>query len=107
MSRYTKIPKTASVVMSHAGIVPVGEFAGKKFTIRLYQGFASKGHKSGFERVPHRWVEIYAFDSRKAHYRDVCTYSGKRYGQAERQYEDAVEEIMEATSEAEHQEATA
>ena len=100
-SKYTKIPMTARIVVSHSGILPIGEFAGKKFTIRLYEGLASKGFRSGYERKPHRWVEVTAFDSHKAYYRRVNTYSGKRYDQAERDFEDAVISILNATQEAE------
>lgn len=58
MSSRLRIPVSATLAGSISGTVNVGPWKGKRVTLRLHEGYASKGYKSDFERIPHVWLEI-------------------------------------------------
>jgi hypothetical protein len=85
-----RIPDTAKLVANAGGPVTKGRHAGHSITVALYEGEASQGYKSGYERVPTKWLEVVVREPRGVSSRIVsryCTqYSGHRLAQAERDY---------------------
>lgn len=53
----TRIPDTAKLIDTASGILPSGRWKGQQITMQIYDGYASKGYSSGYERVHHRWVQ--------------------------------------------------
>jgi len=54
-----KIPVTAIKVREIRGILKEGEeHAGKELVVSIYEGEASQGAQTGFQRVPHLWIKI-------------------------------------------------
>lgn len=68
-----RIPDTARLVDQETGILPTGRWKGKKVTMELYDGYASKGCKSGYERVHHQWIKYSIQDAVNG----CRSYSGK------------------------------
>lgn len=85
---HSPVPVGANVVRKLSGIVqgdlPVDTNAGKHATIILYQGYASDGYKSGYNRRPCAWLEIKVDGQKTSRFR----YGGKNYPEAEKQFND-------------------
>lgn len=51
-----RIPGTAKMIDVAVGILPSGKWKGKLVRMELWDGYASKGGKSGYERIHHQWI---------------------------------------------------
>lgn len=52
-----RIPDTAKLIDTAIAILPSGRWQGRQITVQLYDGYASKGRKSGYDRIHHQWVK--------------------------------------------------
>ena len=57
MSKTLQIPVSATLARHITGIINNGPWKGRRVTLNLYEGYASKGYHSNYERVPHIWIE--------------------------------------------------
>lgn len=88
MSRYERPYKGATLVRRVEYRIPrdyrTPEIRGGRAVLRLYDGLASQGYKSGYERKPTRWLEAECFTAAGKLYRRQCwRYSGKRWERAD------------------------
>ncbi len=82
MSSRLEIPKGAVMIDSFGGTIPTGPYAGRHYAMYLFDGLASKGAKSNFQRVPTRWLEyVISATNGEQVKRGAFSYSGKRYAQ--------------------------
>ena len=82
MSTRLRMPETARLIKSETLVIPIGPWAGKNVTFSLFEGYASKGYKSDYERVPHVWFRCEVTGERP----QTWSYSGRRIGKAEEHY---------------------
>lgn len=82
----TTIPKSADLVRWHAGTVERGPHKGKRVEEKLFEGRASRGYQTDYERVPHRWVLVRIGED----FEKVHQFSGRNYEDAMRYYEDGL-----------------
>lgn len=76
----THIPNNARIERHFRAVLPDGPDKGKTLCMYLHAGHASKGRQSDYKPVPHRWLEIVAYDARHNIYSHwAWTYSGRRY----------------------------
>lgn len=91
-TRTARIPRTARVVAHASATIPVGPNTGKAYEATVHAGESSQGYKSGYDRIPHRWLTI-----RVAGRAIGCwQYSGARIARADRDYRASVVELTRA-----------
>lgn len=68
-----RIPDTAKQIDSTSTILPSGRWKGKRITMCLYDGYASKGYRSNYQPIHHQWVKFEIVGGPKG----CRSYSGK------------------------------
>ena len=91
----SRIPKTAKVIRWASCPMPSGHEYSGTMHLRIWEGYASQGYKSGYERIPHRWMEISVEDGETIHLHKVWAYSRGRWDTALQHWEDNLEGMRE------------
>jgi hypothetical protein len=92
------IPQGARVECDDEGVIPTGPNAGQTYAIRLWLGMASRGYRSGYEAIPHRWLEISHRDASGKRVRHAWSYSGRRFAKGLEDFRSNVEALNKARS---------
>lgn len=77
-------------VVSRASGVTSAENGARDATVTLYEGLASAGYRTDYERRPVRWLVV-EVDGEKPY---TFRYSGKNFGEAGVQFEQCAAELV-------------
>lgn len=92
MSTRLQIPVSADLAEIATGVIDSGPWEGRKATIKLFSGYASKGYRSNYERVPHVWIEVLVEGER----RQAVGFSGRNIEFARQSFAKSKADITEA-----------
>ena len=102
MSRHTSPYKGATCIRTiDATITAECENKGAYAIVSLYDGLASHGWRTGYERIPKRWLTLRVTRDGKVLVKQCWSYSGARWDKAENDWRHLAENLREVSQPAE------